>query len=398
MKEKKKYTTGQFAKKAGVSIRTIHYYHEKGLIRPGYVSETGYRYYGDEDLAYLQRILALKHMGFSLEEIRAISLNEKDADFLRHSFSLQLQLVRKRIEHLRIMERAIKKSAESFEKTGEVNWEQMAQLIRITDMEKDLVEQYKNSENIKSRIYLHDCYAHNAEGWFPWVFDKLPKSGIKDILEIGCGDGTFWKKNQNKIPKEWRITLTDVSHGMLEDASHNLMACAKVFDYKTADAKKLPFADNSFDCVMANHVLFYLSDLSQGLSEIKRVLRRGGTFLCATYGKGHMREISDFVKEFDTEIELSKVNLYEQFGLENGAEQLRAFFSDVKVQEYKDWLEVTDVDPLCDYILSCHGNQREQLVPRYDEFRAFLARKMKHNGFIHITKQAGIFIAKERED
>lgn len=393
MSQKKKYTTGQFAKKAKVSVRTIHYYHDKGLIRPGYVSESGYRYYGDEDLAYLQRILALKHLGFSLEEIRAISLNENDADFLRHSLELQLELVRRRMEHLRFMERSIQKTAESFEKTGEVNWEQVAQLIQISDMEKDLVEQYKNGENIKARIHLHECYAHNPEGWFPWVFDQIPEGQVHDVLEIGCGDGSFWKKNADRIPGHWKLTLTDVSQGMLEDASRNLQGVVPVYSYRAADAQKLPFPDDSFDCIIANHVLFYLADLQTALSEIARVLRPGGIFLCATYGREHMKEISEFVKEFDRDVELSRVDLYDCFGLENGKQQLMPYFGQVEKSLYEDWLEVTDVEPLLAYILSCHGNQRERLIPRYEEFRSFLEQKMKKNGSVHITKQAGVFLA-----
>ena len=80
MTKRKQYTTGEFAKKANVSIRTIHYYNDKKLITPSFVSEAGYRYYSDEDFAKLQKVLTLKHLGFSLEEIRMISLHEKNTD------------------------------------------------------------------------------------------------------------------------------------------------------------------------------------------------------------------------------------------------------------------------------------------------------------------------------
>lgn len=59
------YTTGEFAKKAGVSVRTIRYYDKQGILKPSFTSESGYRLYSDKDFARLQKILTLKYLGFS---------------------------------------------------------------------------------------------------------------------------------------------------------------------------------------------------------------------------------------------------------------------------------------------------------------------------------------------
>ena len=53
------YTIGVFAKKTGVTIRTLRFYDEKNLLRPSYISESGRRYYKDEDISTLQKILGL---------------------------------------------------------------------------------------------------------------------------------------------------------------------------------------------------------------------------------------------------------------------------------------------------------------------------------------------------
>ena len=63
------YTTGEFARMAHVTIRTIRYYDKKGLLKPSFVNESGYRMYSDEDFLRLQKILSLKYLGFSLKEI-----------------------------------------------------------------------------------------------------------------------------------------------------------------------------------------------------------------------------------------------------------------------------------------------------------------------------------------
>ena len=98
------------------------------------------------------------------------------------------------------------------------------------------------------------------------------------------------------------------------------------------------------------------------------------------------------VQEFDSRIQLSGDALYARFGLENGAELLAPYFSEISTQLYDDALYVTDAAPLIEYILSCHGNQNQLLLDRYHEFRTFVERKVA-NGF-HITKDAGLFLAR----
>ena len=65
----KLYSTGEFAKIAGVTLRTIRYYDKIGLLKPTKVLNNGYRRYCNSDLITLQKIVSLKQLGFSLEEI-----------------------------------------------------------------------------------------------------------------------------------------------------------------------------------------------------------------------------------------------------------------------------------------------------------------------------------------
>ncbi len=61
---------GDLAKQTGVSVRTLHYYDEIGLLSPSHRTETGYRLYADGDIIRLQQIVSLRQIGFSLVEIR----------------------------------------------------------------------------------------------------------------------------------------------------------------------------------------------------------------------------------------------------------------------------------------------------------------------------------------
>ncbi len=62
------YTVKRLADLAGVSVRTLHYYDELGLLQPRSHSASGYRHYGEEELVRLQQIMFFREMGFSLLE------------------------------------------------------------------------------------------------------------------------------------------------------------------------------------------------------------------------------------------------------------------------------------------------------------------------------------------
>jgi DNA-binding transcriptional MerR regulator len=75
---KRLYHSNEFAKKSSVSVRTLQFYDKKGLLSPTEYTQAGFRLYSDDDLVKLQRILALKFLGFSLTEIKALIGEESD--------------------------------------------------------------------------------------------------------------------------------------------------------------------------------------------------------------------------------------------------------------------------------------------------------------------------------
>lgn len=390
MKKEGYYSSGEFARMAHVTLRTIRYYDKQNILKPSFVTASGARFYTDEDLARLQQILLLKYLGFSLDDIREMTVTDLDYHFMLDSLNVQLKLVRNRIEQMQLVEKVIQDTVIAIQTEHTIDWSNMLNLIHLTGMEKSLKNQYKNASNISSRINLHNLYSRNEQGWFPWIFEKLNlQPGLK-ILEIGCGDGTLWKNNINEIPDNVKITLTDISEGMLRDARRSISVEENRFRFDVMDAQKLVYADESFDLIIANHVLFYCEHVAEVCKEVKRVLKKDGRFICSTYGKNHMMEVGQMVKEFDDRIVLSAEKLYENFGRENGTELLNSYFKNVEWNEYEDSLFVTETEPLISYILSCHGNQNQYIIDRYHEFRAFVEKRTA-DGF-NITKDAGIFL------
>ena len=383
------YSTGKFAKLANVTERTIRYYDKIGLLKPSFVMENGYRYYTDEDLLKLQRIISLKNLGFSLEEIYPMTL-KNDKQSLEDSLKLQIELVNKKIHSLENLKETLKNTSRLV-REDHVEWDKIITLLQLSKYDEEIIEQYRTSKNLDVRIQLHEKYSHNKLGWFNWLYSQIDFSHANRILEIGCGDGKLWE-NKTLDFRNREVFLSDASSGMIEEVKKKL---GDDFSFMIFDCEQIPFKKNYFDIVIANHVLFYLKDLNLGLKEIERVLVEDGSFYCSTYGKNHMKEITELVKEFDSRIVLSRNCLYDQFGIENGKDILNSYFKNVDLVMYDDYLEVDDSEPLIDYIMSCHGNQNEILKNQLHQFKLFLDQKIMEKGHIRITKQAGLFKCKK---
>ncbi len=390
MEKDKYYSSGQFAKKARVSLRTIRFYDQKNILKPSFRNENGNRYYTDDDLAKLQQILLFKYLGFSLEDIREFTLASMDPKILMNSLQIQKKLIQERIENMQSMTNAIDHTMRELEEHQSIDWKSMLSLIDLTAMESSMKSQYVNSSNINARIRLHNEYSKNTQGWFPWIYEQCHIQENMRILEIGCGNGELWKDHLEDLPNHVHITLMDISEGMIRDVKRILKDDHR-FAYVVGDCQKLDFQEK-FDLIIANHVMFYLDDIPKVLNDCAKLLKENGMMLVSTYGKNHMKEITELVQSFNSNIMLSKEALYERFGIENGEEILRQSFSLVELKRYEDAIEVDEVEPLISYILSCHGNQNQLLLDHYKEFHTFVSKKVSR-GF-GITKDAGVFICK----
>lgn len=93
-------TVGQVAKRMGVTVRTLQHYHKEGLLSPSAVSEGGRRLYTDKDIIKLHQILSLKHLGFSLADIKDRLLPLDTPDEVAAVLGEQADEVERKIEAL----------------------------------------------------------------------------------------------------------------------------------------------------------------------------------------------------------------------------------------------------------------------------------------------------------
>ena len=102
------YTVNKLAKLSGVTVRTLHFYDEIGLLKPAYVGENSYRYYEEEQLLLLQQILFFKELGFELKQIQEI-LKQSDFNKLQ-ALRVHAHTVQKRMEKLTMLAQTIDKT------------------------------------------------------------------------------------------------------------------------------------------------------------------------------------------------------------------------------------------------------------------------------------------------
>ena len=136
MHQARLYKAQEFAERAGVTVRTLHHYDRLGLLSPSGRTEAGYRLYGDRDLLRLEQILAMKFIGFPLQEIRR--LLKRDAKDLPAALRRQRTMI---LEKRRLLDLAVEaiQRAEKAAATGELtDWEAIQKIIEVIHMQDNM--------------------------------------------------------------------------------------------------------------------------------------------------------------------------------------------------------------------------------------------------------------------
>ena len=247
--------------------------------------------------------------------------------------------------------------------------------------------QYSSSNGLNTRISFHDMYSTNKFGYSNWIFSNYEIPEGAKVLELGCGTGRMWAGHDDLIEKIGTLILSDLSEGMLSDAGKNLGERENV-SYALVNIEDIPYEDDSFDVVIANSMLYHVSDIEKAIREVRRVLKTDGVFYCATYGE---RNFSDVLAEW-MELGGESFKPNHNFTLQNGKKFLKTAFTDVKARFYEDSLCITNIDDLVDYLKSLVSLMAIADLPQ-ERVREILSRHSLH-GTIELPKEYGMFICR----
>ncbi len=142
------YTVKELAQISGVSVRTLHFYDEIGLLKPAWCGDNGYRYYEEEQLLLLQQILFYRELGFELKQIQDL-LRQSDFDkveALKSHKKLLLQNKKRMLELLQTVDKTIDKLTR-----------------RVTMQDKELFAGFDNKQQKHYDQHVIDRYGSDAK-------------------------------------------------------------------------------------------------------------------------------------------------------------------------------------------------------------------------------------------
>ncbi len=387
------YTAGELAKKLGVSARTVRFYDEKGILSPVGYSEAGYRIYDETSVEKLQKILMLRFLDFSLEQIKQM-METEDADVWQ-SLAEQEELLVEKTEHFKRILLAVRQARNA---KKEELWLKLRRIVELTREREFVIEQYRSDENFNKRVNIHD-YSTAKVGFFPWMLGKLKlESGMK-VLEIGCGNALFWKTVAPELPEDLEIHLTDYSEGMLAGARKTMEEVRAEFPEKRLrfviekkDAENFTYPIDGFDRIMANHLLYHIKKENRPslYSAIQDLLKEDGVFSCSLIGREHNRELHQFMKQFDPQLTIPS-DTFDIF-LENAQDELKHYFTEIKWWEQENDLLVPDAELIYDYASSYSKENAERLKKNKEQFLEWIGKKKNDEGYFFIHKATGVVI------
>ena len=246
MKKDGYYSSGEFARMAHVTLRTVRYYDKQDILKPSLVTESGARFYTDEDFARLQQILLLKYLGFSLDDIREMTIGDSDYHFMLNSLNIQLRLVRDRIEQMQLVEQAIQDTSDLIQKEHSIDWSQMLNVDTVGAL-NDVIA----SGDMENLILVQEAL---QEKKIAEIAEKIERDGKQIVLIAG-------PSSSGKTTFSHRLSIQLWAYGM---RPHPIA----LDDYfvNREDTPKDADGNYNFECIEAIDMKQFNSDMSRLLA------------------------------------------------------------------------------------------------------------------------------------
>lgn len=281
-KVKDKMTSGEIAKKAGISQKAVRLYDEKGLLKPSDYSEGNYRLYNNESLLVLEKIIALKQIGFSLEEIRDNLIGSKNTDILG---TLQEQIAMMEAKRYELERAIIRIKAVIARSNGEPDWDDVADILK--SMQSD-------QKSDDGHFFALDHTKEELD-WYVKIFRSLQLKEGEHVLDLGCGYAKVWRNNWEDIPENVHIDAYDVrgswaddfekfideNNGQLADGSEINLYFADLEEETTWNKIN---SENKYSMILAHYLTYELKDAETVIARASKLLKDDGIMSLNAYG------------------------------------------------------------------------------------------------------------------
>lgn len=272
--DERRWQIGELAKETGLSVRALRHYDDLRLLRPSERSEAGYRLYATADVRRLYRIVALRQLDFSLEEIGSL-LEEGEPD-LAETARRHLERVERNLESQTRLRRRLAPMVEALERAEQPSIDEFIEATEVTSVnqQEDQWAELSHPDTVyfEERILTSQRSDHDVE-----LLTRLLalKEGTH-VLDAPCG----WGRHTNRLAaRGCHVVGLDNDPVTLDRARDDATAAGLLADFVEGDLRALPFDDGRFDAVFNWRTSFGFFDEEgnrRQLQEFARVLRRGG--------------------------------------------------------------------------------------------------------------------------
>ena len=377
----KKMTSGEIAKKTGVSQKAIRLYDEKGLLKPTDYTEGNYRLYDKEALSVLEKIIALKQIGFSLEEIHQNLSEDSEVD-ITETLNRQLNiLIGKRYE----IEKAIASINSVLVRESEPDWDSVADIVKMMQIDQEADK------------YHYNALKHHAspEDWYVMLYKNLGLRADARVLDLGCGYAKLWRNNWNTIPENMCIDCYDLRGSWAEDIENYLAENKGTLaagtninlyfeDVEVQETWESIAGREPYDFIVAHYLTGFIKDIELFLARVSNALAPGGMFSVNVAGAsrehGFWQELftklqlkTDFMKESEAKSKKRLVNFLEI---------LEKYFTRVENTIINNGMRYEDAEELFARLLERYPENKKYLTDKERVIKEYFVQEIEAQGAI----------------
>ena len=384
----KKMTSGEIAKKAGVSQKAVRLYDEKGLLKPSDYSEGNYRLYDKEALQVLEKIVALKQIGFSLEEIRD-NLIKGEAGNVEEALRIQLKAMEEKRYQI---DKVIDSIGRTLERKGaKLDWDDVAEIVQNVSIDQ------------KADEWHWDALKHTSEDWHVTLFNAVNVKENEKVLDLGCGYGKIWRNNWDKIPAGTKVFGYDV-HGswaddfekFIEDKKSEL---ADGVDFKiefedlTKEAawKKIK-KEKEYSLILAHYLYFEVENIEDIVARASKVLSKDGVFSYNGYAVNWWyRYFRNDFKAMGLDTSFMSEGIKAQEEAQSASEaMLKKYFSKVEVMELTNLWHYNDSEEIVGKMLENFEDNKKYILDNKKKIKEYYDAKIKKDGEV-VCERISVF-------
>lgn len=285
IKSNKLYKPAEFAKIVGMTKRALRHYNQLGILKPSFESKSGHKFYSEESFFEAQRILSLRFIGFSLDEIKDIQKSHKD---IKESLKLQHEALEEKVKQINAIIKAIDHMQKTMEQSGEIVWENIFNAVKFSKYEmvkKMMMEYYDERAREYDEIfegkgpatYRPEFYALDIES----IGKFMENFGRGSLIDIACGSGYWLKFLYEKCST---FTFLDQSEQMLKECrlKAEKFGITGNSRFIVSDILNYTFEETDrFDCALIGFLLGHFIKTQEEVffKKLKGILKPGAEIL-----------------------------------------------------------------------------------------------------------------------